>query len=107
MKLGGNRLVVYNPVHPDADRLWDADAERFGSAGIDRKLIRSGLLHRDVTRLGSAHDLRHHIGGTAPQLREVEAIGHQTARLDPLRVVEHARQAGVKREFGKSAGGPG
>ena len=43
MKLGRHGLVVYNPVDPDADRLWDADAERFGSAGIDRKLIRSGL----------------------------------------------------------------
>ena len=34
--------MVDNPVDADTDRLGDADAKRFGSAGMDRKLIRSG-----------------------------------------------------------------
>ena len=76
MKLGGHWLVVYNPVDPDADRLWDADAERFGSPGIDRSSYVVGC------SIGMSPAL-------VPRMI-----------FDPLRLVEHARQAGVKREFG-------
>ena len=74
-------------------------AERFCRLQVDQELEFGGLINRDVAWFGSFKDFVHVIRPAPQQLRDIDAISHQPARLDVLAIRTHSRQAVLLGEF--------
>src|ERR1700720_3173785 len=79
-------------------RRRDGQAERSGGLQIDYQLKLSGLLYRQIARLGALQNLIHVGGAAAYHLRKAHPIGHQTPGIDPFPRPEYARQALLRSE---------
>src|SRR5262249_9637143 len=69
------------------------EAERLGGLEIDHQLEFRGLIDREVLGLGTFENLRHVVGAAAVHGREIDAIGHEPARLYIAPVDKHSRHS--------------
>src|SRR5439155_13769313 len=74
------------------------EAEHLGGRKIDDKLESGRLLDRNIAGLRTAQNLVDQLGGAPELIRDVWAVGHETARLNKRAGIEDRRQSRAERK---------
>src|SRR5712691_3014086 len=97
--LGSPPSLLNDLICPQQERLWDAEAERFGRLEIDYEVELAGLLDRQAGRLRALENLVDE-GRRAPlQVEGVGAVDHETTSLYVLPLSIDRRQASLRCEL--------
>src|SRR5262249_48140801 len=79
------------------------DTYRLSGVEVNHQLEFRSLLDREVLGLGAFENFYHIVSTAAVHGGEIDAVGHEPARLDVASVDEHARHSMLKRQFGDLA----
>ena len=80
------------------ERIRDRQAEPLGGRKIDDKFESGRLLDRNIAGLRTAQNLVDQLGRAPELMREVWAVGHETARFNKRAGIEDRRQSRAERK---------
>src|SRR6476646_3786773 len=80
-------------VGAQEERIGDRQAKSLGGRKIDDKFESGRLLDRNIAGLRTAQNLVNQLGRAPELMREVWAVGHETARFNKRAGIEDRRQS--------------